>query len=215
MALHPDANAISESIELRWFFSGNVPDPLLRKFKDFAQSKNFRILTDTRADYYLKNKRDTVGIKLRKDGAKKDVELKFLKASTFHDDKKVSGQVERWRKWKFPAAKFNFKNDESILSAEWIVVQKTRHLTIIPGPVEGGPGDEGCGFELTTISSTQGVYWTLGFEAFSASGSEETNFRFAMGATDLGCLDLVLARTNSFSYPKFISTNFLKERVNL
>jgi len=75
-----DDNAITESLELRWFFHGALPALLLQRFKDFAASSKFETTRESRSDYYLKNNRETVGVKLRKDGDEKDIELKFLKA---------------------------------------------------------------------------------------------------------------------------------------
>src|SRR5882757_2386009 len=129
-----DDNAITESLELRWFFHGPLPGLLLQRFKDFAASSKFETTRESRSDYYLKNHRETVGIKLRKDGDEKDIELKFLKASALLDENDVSGQVERWRKWQFPASKFNFRNERSVLESEWIAVSKVRYLTNIPAP---------------------------------------------------------------------------------
>jgi hypothetical protein len=226
---HPQTdNAITESVELRWFFHGQLPGLLLQRFKDFAAFRKFEISKESRADYYLKNKRETVGIKLRKDGDEKDIELKFLKASAPHDESNVSGQVERWRKWKFPAAKFNFRNERSVLETEWIAVDKTRYSMDIPA-LSSKSKKEGCSFELTSISSSYGSFWTIGFEAFSDSGNEEGNFTHAVNLTnldffgnDLQVIDggqqlmqvhqqrVRFSKDNSFNYPKFISEKMLK-----
>jgi hypothetical protein len=199
------SDAISETIELRWFFNGHAPESFIKKFSSFAASKRFGALKETRVDYYLRNRRETVGIKLRKDGDEKNIELKFLKASVRHDERNISGQVERWRKWNFPAAKFNFRNERSVLDSEWIVVEKKRHLTLIPPPGSKNE-NEGCRFELTSISSTQGAFWTIGFEAFSNSGQEEKNFRHAINSADLDFSGISFSCDNSYSYPKFINT---------
>jgi len=179
-----DDNAITESVELRWFFDGALPGRLLQQFKDFTASSKFETSQESRSDYYLKNNRETVGVKLRKDGDEKDIELKFLKASALLDENDVSGQVERWRKWQFPAAKFSFRNERCVLESEWIAVSKVRYLTRIPGPASNSQ-KEGCDFELASLSSQRGSFWTIGFEAFSDSGHEERNFRHAVTITSL------------------------------
>jgi hypothetical protein len=220
-ASRQDDNAITESLELRWFFQGQLPGILLEKFKDFAARQKLETSKESRSDYYLKNKRETVGVKLRKDGDEKDVELKFLKASAPHDEHNASGQVERWRKWKFPASKFNFRNERSVLESEWVAVSKVRYLTNIPSPSSKSK-NEGCGFELTSITSSQGSFWTIGFEAFSESGREESNFLHAVKVASPEFFapktadsvqepqPIRYSKDNSFSYPKFISGTLLK-----
>ena len=214
-------NAITESLELRWFFRGQLPGLLLEKFKNFAARQKLETSKESRSDYYLKNKRETVGVKLRTDGDEKDIELKFLKASAPHDEHNASGQVERWRKWKFPASKFNFRNERSVLESEWVAMNKVRYLTNIPNPSSKSK-NEGCGFELTSITSPQGSFWTIGFEAFSESDLEESNFLHAVNVTSpeffgAKAADLILesqpirySKENSFSYPKFISGTLLQ-----
>ncbi|HWA32560.1 MAG TPA: hypothetical protein VG737_00445 [Cyclobacteriaceae bacterium] len=211
-------NAITESVELRWFFSGQLPGAILQRFKDFAAARKFETSKESRSDYYLRNKRETVGVKLRKDGDEKDIEMKFLKASVPHEERNVSGQVERWRKWRFPAGKFNFRNERSVLESEWIAVSKTRYQVNIPGPATKSRM-EGCGFEITSLASAQGSFWTIGFEGFSDKGREETNFLHAVDLThaefftDGGNDDIRFSKDNSFSYPKFIRERLMVQKV--
>ena len=190
-------NAITESVELRWFFPGQLPGAILQRFKDFAAARKLETSKESRSDYYLKNRRETVGVKLRKDGDDKDIELKFLKASAIHDESNVSGQVERWRKWKFPAAKFNFRNERAVLDSEWIAVNKTRYHMDIPAPVPKS-ANEGCAFEITAITSAYGSFWTIGFEGYSDKGREETNFRHAveLTRTEFAILSALMANPN-------------------
>src|SRR6476661_1712270 len=85
-----------ESVEIRWFFQGQMPD----KLHSILGDSDIQSKWESRSDYYLLiEKCDNLGIKLRNSR----LELKWLKKSTNFNlpQLNVTGQIEHWIRWEW------------------------------------------------------------------------------------------------------------------
>jgi hypothetical protein len=162
------------SAELRWFYSGALPNELLTAFGEGRAPKAEKPRTDR---YLTFPGCETVGVKVRSYDEKWNFEVKALQgaAETVSLAPDVSGRLECWVKWSYGdqpvrplvEALLNGKHDHRD-------VVKTRYLrkfSLDNGqPVEVPADDrpkEGCTVELTDLEvAGSQKWWTFAFEAF-------------------------------------------------
>ncbi len=139
------------TVEVRWFYPGQVPGPALAWFRQVASDPEEQ---PGRVDYYLLlESTEALGIKMREGRIEIKQRQQRLGLVRFQDG--IAGQVEAWRKWSFGLAWAGAFAPPS----SWIVVEKKRTLhrfqiggegQIVPLPA-GSYEAVGCGLELTRI----------------------------------------------------------------
>ena len=191
---------MDRTAELRWFFRGDAPGPVLAWFEASADPPQ------ARSDLYLALPgTDALGVKIR--GGTTNVELKVRPRPP---DKLVlrggvSGQLEEWQRWSFPRPGISRLVPRLGLPKErWLEVHKRRRLATIPFR-----GEAGCRVELTALR-VQGQTWTtVGFESY---GPEPDLVPALEAAADafFGSLDLPgpggLGAEISCGYPGWLAT---------
>jgi hypothetical protein len=162
--------------EARWFFKGPVPDRVVDWFGVDEDP-------DARTDRYLVFPGcDTVGVKLRdaEDQSPSAFEVKALLRGPYvaRLGGRITARVDEWVKWSAPLDRYPEWADE-ILSSEptWVTVEKQRRMrqfSVDDGDCtevdEEDDPDNGCSFDLVTLSARGEAWWTIGLEA---SGSAE------------------------------------------
>jgi hypothetical protein len=157
-----------ESVEVRWFRRGKLPEAMLEWFgADVAD-------IEVREDVYLvATQLPNLSVKIR---GGEQLDVKVFRG-TLGDERvpgRARGWIDCWEKWTFP---FASAVPQVRKRPGWTVVGKERRLrsfvladgAAVPAD-RGGSGPE-CAVELTAVLLGGKTWWTLGFEA---TGSVES-----------------------------------------
>lgn len=163
--------------EVRWFLPGPVPPAVEAWFRrgprDVEQQPR-------RTDHYLHLPgSEGLNIKLREGLIEVKQRVGETALTPLHE--RVTGIVERWRKWSFDLAQPDGARRHVVPASPWIAVQKRRRLRTyqvkipedVVAPSTTEPPTQGCEVELTQIDALGQTWWTVAFEAFG----EETALR--------------------------------------
>jgi hypothetical protein len=168
--------AMLESAEVRWIFRGSLHRDLNRWFADGRT-----LVVEEREDRYLVLPgSESVGLKLRdaSDSGKGKLEVKAIRGAPeiIRLAEDVVGRSDSWVKWTH-STDSAVEWVRSIIDEEttWVRMRKRRVLRKFSLD-EGTPREvpilerpvEGCGVELVSISTSDGDWWTFGFEAFGS-----------------------------------------------
>jgi len=148
---------MDRTAELRWFFRGQPPAPVVAWFEATADPPR------SRSDVYLAlGGTDALGVKIRGGTTRLELKLRPRPPETLALPVAVSGQLEEWQRWSFSRPAITRLLPRLGLPGEpWVKVGKRRRLTTIPYR-----GDAGCRVELTALAVRGQTWSTVGFEAF-------------------------------------------------
>jgi hypothetical protein len=174
MTADPPGSSVTEgagSLEVRWFFPGQLETAVARWFGRFPAE------TQSREDTYLLDPQVRgLSVKVR-GGLALDVKVYRGSPGILYLPGRARGRMQSWQKWSFPVAP---RGQHSDTLAGWRPVRKVRRISRFslasrpvpaqaPGPVPAqapGPGQEPrCAVELTEVRTPGRDWWTLGFEA--------------------------------------------------
>jgi hypothetical protein len=184
--------------ELRWFFRGAAPAPVVAWFE--ARTDPPRARSDA---YLALPGTDALGVKVRGGTTRFEVKLRPRPPSPLALPGAVSGQLEEWQRWSFtrPAISRFFPR-LGLPKERWLEVDKRRRLTTIPYR-----GEAGCRVELTALRMQAQEWSTVGLEAF---GPEPDLVPAVTAAAEqfFGELDLPggLGAELSCGYPGWLAT---------
>ena len=158
--------ATQSTVEVRWFYEGPIPPPLLNRLSERQPA------TERRVDLYLAEPADHLVVKLRD---ARTVEVKSRRGSpiTASLGPAVDGRVERWTKWSFeptghetgpPPLERSIPRRSLMEDPEWIPVGKSRWIFEAPG----GRGH----LEMAEIHAPRRSCWTLAFEIVEPAGAD-------------------------------------------
>jgi hypothetical protein len=207
--------AEASSVEVRWFFKGDIPHPILTWFEPAGRLGNALRQTDhdKREDLYLLADDESIALKLRAG----ELELKLLKKGT--DVRlaagKATGRAEFWLKWGWAPAP---GAEHRVLSA-FTAPQKrgVRHSVLKDRRQRKLRLHEnrrlepvsiterlalGCLAEITSLRVSGQKWWSLAIEVFGAEDLSKLE----------ACADWILSdypaalptRASSFSYPAWL-----------
>ena len=166
MTADPPESSVTEgvwSLEVRWFFPGQLETAVARWFGRFPAE------TQSREDTYLLDPQlRGLSVKVR-GGSALDVKVYRGSRGILYLPGRARGRMESWQKWSFP---FSPPRQDSGDPVGWRPVAKRRRISrfsLASGPVTApvpGPGQEPrCDVELTEVRTAGQDWWTLGFEA--------------------------------------------------
>jgi len=166
--------------EVRWFFPGPITPEVARWFEQRAGTQNEE---PVRTDRYLRiPTSEGLNLKLREGRIEVKLRVGEPEVARFHS--RVTGVVERWRKWSFELAEPGGESSPGHLPASsWIPVRKDRQLCTYQVTEDGNvlsrtPPQglaKGCELELTEVVAQGQVWWTVAFEAFGQEASLRDN----------------------------------------
>ena len=158
--------AMLETAEIRWFSKGSAPDAVADWFVD-----GLDLAIEDRIDRYLVLPgSESVGVKLRDVGPGRETrfEVKAIQRApemvTLANE--VAGRWDTWVKWSTPSGEFDPAD-------RWVAVRKRRLLrrfsmerdTLREVPVLADL-TSACTIELVDLDTTDGAWWTIGFESY-------------------------------------------------
>jgi hypothetical protein len=194
------------TMEVRWFYRGRIPAEVVAWYSRIGPSPEEQ---PGRMDHYLRlADNDSLGIKLRE--GRLEIKQRTGRPEVVDFHPRVSGVVERWRKWSFPLA----ENETALTGPEstWVAVEKRRRLRRyrVTGDkqVQAAPGEAklvgGCELELTRLKAVDQQWWSLCFEAFGDEANLEAYLRLSVQhvvrKTEPPALDI----KDSRSYPAWL-----------
>ncbi|GMQ79567.1 MAG: hypothetical protein BMS9Abin02_2169 [Anaerolineae bacterium] len=196
-----------KTVEVRWFFPGEIPPAVTTWFISAAPSS---ISEPIRTDYYLNLlNQEAMGIKVREGWL--EVKQRPSSIGRFQFQEKVIGQLESWRKWGINLGALSGVPANEI-EKMWIPVVKERQIYSykLSGGIWQGRGgklgieDQGCEIELSKINAFNRTWWSFAFEA---SGTSNQNKRLLIEASKrfLALSDPPsMPLTHSYGYPTWI-----------
>lgn len=190
-----------KSSEIRWF---SQEREFLWDFYDNLPEKGMGYREIERTDYYLKSGTENTGIKVREGNHE-------LKVKSAEDEKFEYGTLTHWIKWSV-AEKNTILNtiDEEMLE-EWEPVKKSRFKKTyeIAGDtgihfVDEAHAKEGVEVEFTEVyfKTADQLFYTVGFESFSAVNRQRENLLQALNMFDTG--HSAFRNLDSYGYPKLL-----------
>lgn len=183
------------SVEMRWFWSGASHDAI---FRALAERLGLAA-AQSRTDHYLVFPGPGLGVKFR------EGRLEIKQCLGRRAEQGWAGIMEHWAKWSADAAPDHLRGNGT-----WRAVRKSRRLLVlvaegsglIPAPSGADPG-EGCNLEVTELETNGTRAWTLGFEAFGASGREQL-LELALGRHAADLASIPVSPAQSMSYPDWL-----------
>lgn len=213
---------MQETVELRWFVPGTIPEPLVHQFCTLHRES-----TEQRSDSYLSLPGvDIVGMKLRgeqekdeKISGKLEIKRRLQEEEVFSIKEGIAGTLERWQKWGFALATAQ-QEINSLLNhqegAAWLRIEKTRYLRAYKQTEAQGMQvvslehdslpSQGCQVELTQLIHNQDHWWSLGFESLGEDTQALLNS--VKSAAELFFREITVVRLlpdQSYSYPRWLS----------
>ena len=199
-----------ESVEIRWFFQGQMPD----KLHSILGDSDIQSKWESRSDYYLLiEKCDNVGIKLRNSR----LELKWLKKSKNFNlpQFNIDGKIEHWIRWEWNDTK-SLNNILQFIHLNkdnpWIKIDKNRlqqkfnihDNSLVEVSSESIHFD--IAIEITRLNAFDQPWWSIAFDSFLKENHEYffTQLLKRYVNKDLRTL---LKIESSYGYPKWISKN--------
>ena len=210
------------SLELRWIFSGEIPDDVKHWFFH-DKGHNNKMEKQRYEDIYLYTPEvDYSSVKFRDN--KLDIKWKRLR---FEIDSKsseyvnFSGIVEDWIFWEWNERKIAEEIEEQIAENQmhpWIRIMKERSRykyrykddSLLPVLNKGVPD---CSIEITTLNLVNNknvVWWSIGIDLFAGrkiSKDERKNMKVIAQLLLSNYPKTNLTSTSSYSYPKLFSLN--------
>jgi hypothetical protein len=186
------------TVEVRWFYKGDVPESTLQRFMSRELSQDRGMVEDRRDVYLYLPGVDSLGIKLRgmhthreNDTDRLEIKRREVEGSVVTFIPGVTGRLERWMKWAFHSESSDPQLSSMLTTKDeaWMSVGKVRYLrkytvtsdkSVVTLPLNEWP-DNGCNVEVTRLSAPNGQgWWTLGLEAFGEAGAPiEDNLRLS------------------------------------
>jgi hypothetical protein len=166
MTAYPPGSPVTEgawSLEVRWFFPGQLETAVARWFGRFPPEAQSR--EDT---YLLDPQLRGLSVKVR-GGSALDVKVYRGSPGILYLPGRARGRMESWQKWSFPIAVLRQDSDDL---AGWRPVRKRRRISRFSlasrsfSAQAAGLGQKPqCAVELTEVRTSGRDWWTLGFEA--------------------------------------------------
>ena len=202
------------SLEIRWFFEGDVPDAVRRWFEGLAGglASPVKQKKEERTDTYLVTQDKNVGVKLREE--KLEIKWRTGHRRFSATGEKVSGQAEDWckRTWSDKGKTPAEKTGETVTHEAgfpWVDVKKVRRqckLALAEGklvPVEGW-AEQAFLVELTSLSLRRKSWWSLGVDVLADEKEAMQSLRQGAEALFADYSGPDLDTGNSYGYPEWI-----------
>ena len=196
------------TVEVRWFFPGEVPLSVRAWFKAAAPTA---VNEPLRVDYYLKlADQNALGVKVRAGRLEAKKRKLSMGSRLFHT--KVVGQLESWVKWGHILEEINSKPANQFREM-WIAVAKERQMVsfiMSKGTWRARGGklglvDQGCEIELSKVQIDSRIWWTFAFEA---PGTPDQGKSFLIDVSELFFASHdppPLPLDKSYGYPHWIN----------
>lgn len=212
------------TVEVRWFYQGDVPETTLQRFRSGAFPQDRGTIEERKDVYLYLPGVDSLGIKLRGTNTQRangadqlEIKRREHEGSVVTFMPGVTGRLERWIKWAFQGESSDPQLSSMLTATDeaWVSVSKVRYLRkytvtsdkrVLEVRLNEWP-DNGCNVEITKLIAPGGQgWWTLGFEAFGVSGAPiEDNLRLSASyfftETALGMFEA----KDSYGYPRWLN----------
>ncbi len=189
--------------EVRWFLDGALPEDVERWFEGVAGSSPWEV----RRDHYVRPAMvDGLGVKARTGNMEVKRLAEVVGEDVFHE--RVTGRIERWRKWSFPLDRSaRLRNG----GGDWVPVGKRRQkasFAVRDGAVAPVPrmeqAGQGCSLEIAEVGAVGRTWWSISFEAFGPEAALVALLRQTAGHVFAAAEPPALPSECSMSYPRWL-----------
>jgi hypothetical protein len=195
------------TVEVRWFFPGEIPPPVLSWYRIGERAPERQ---PVRVDHYLPVLgTDGLGLKYREGRIEMKQRYEQHRDRALGDD--ARGTVELWKKWGFELAGDQLGEKFAELDT-WIAVRKARMMrnyevksngALVAIPVGITPR-LGCSVELSRVVAEETVWWTLAFEAAGREDALLTTLDRVTRHVLTHAIDFELTAADSYGYPRWL-----------
>lgn len=189
--------------EVRWFYQGSLPDEVDAWFEAVAGAATW----EARTDHYVRPASpDGLGVKARTGNMEVKRLAEVIREEVLHG--RVTGCIERWRKWSFPLdASARLHNG----AGDWVAVAKRRKKgtfavhdgTVKRVPRETQPG-QGCSLEVAEVHAESETWWSVSFEAFGPEAEAVGLLRRVAAHVFAEAQPPELSGAHAMSYPRWL-----------
>lgn len=182
------------SVELRWFYPGNLPQEVSTWFK--ANNLGQLLAPEQREDIYLfvAPDCDYMGVKLRQ--GRLEVKWRRAELGTISFGNLVEGKLEKWGKWFCEdSTGESFKPQGVVTKSEWIRVKKVRQQRT----------QRDCSVEITRLDINGNNWWSLAFEAVGEDSAASANLQAVGSNIFQNYAYHQLQVQDSFAYPSWLT----------
>jgi hypothetical protein len=201
-----------KSTELRWFYSGTLPDTIAHWFRQDDLGEHL-VPPETREDQYLViSECDYLNIKLRQN--RLEIKCRQAELGKLQVSEQLAGKVEQWIKWmcEDPATE-RLISASQLTQGPWLRVQKERSqhkyqvladssLTTVPLNTSIS---QGCTVEITQLKVESVAWWSLALEAFGDDASRMHILQTVARWLSYTYPGAKLEIQNSCGYPQWLS----------
>lgn len=180
------------SLELRWFISGELPLEVSSWFERDKLGGQLQA-PETREDVYLYVPEcEYMGIKLRQGRLEikwRQAELEILRFE------RVEGKLEKWGKWlcEDPTTE-SFQPKHVLSQKSWVRIGKVRSQRLY----------DGCALELTQLTIQNNAWWSLALETFGTEPQKMDKLQSIFELIGTTYTGSQLKVQKSYAYPKWI-----------
>ncbi|MDX1531338.1 MAG: hypothetical protein R3362_07415 [Rhodothermales bacterium] len=196
--------------EARWFVEGALPEEVVRWFAAVAGDAEWEERTDR---YVRPSGPDGLGVKWRQGNAEVKRRACTVGEEALHE--RVTGRVERWRKWSFPLAERAALTEPG---GDWVDVAKRRKVRDFAGEgavrrVDAGAwSPAGCSLEVGEVRVGERTWWSVCFEAFGSDEAALTGRLCRIGRHVLALAEPPrLEAARSMGYPAWLVQEVTRE----
>lgn len=181
------------SLELRWFISGELPSEISAWFVQDKLGGQLQP-SETREDVYLYTPEcEYMGIKLRQGRLEvkwRQAELEILPFA------RIEGKLEKWSKWLCEDPKEeSFKPERVLKQKSWLKIGKVRSQRLY----------DSCALELTQLNIRDCKWWSLALETLGTEPQQMNKLQSIFESVGKTYSGSHLQAQNSYAYPKWIA----------
>ncbi|NJM21527.1 MAG: hypothetical protein HC836_04055 [Richelia sp. RM2_1_2] len=200
--------------EVRWFYSGNIPENVESWFKQNCLLSPIKV-PEKRQDVYLYTpKCDYLGIKLRQGAL--EIKWRYPDSNLINFGSLVEGNLEKWKKWRcLDSTEETFQLAQIGDNPIWVRVAKVRYSQLYQvtantaEPVSTNTDtdtdiDNGCSLELTNTEINGNSWWSIALEAFGEDCHLKNNLQVTADFVFRNYDSFPLQAKNSYGYPSLL-----------
>jgi hypothetical protein len=197
----------TQTIEVRWFYPGSLPDEIRNWFDTLGAAQS---PADARSDFYLQSSSPDLGVKIRQGNLEvKHLQQQFGKIEV---ERLGEGKVEQWSKW---ICDDRAAHPPQVGEQGWIQVDKIRQqrfyrvefidsIQLIPIDT---PMQDAAAIEITDLRLRGESWWTIACEYLGNNISIDRQFSPLVCSLLLKYPLSISTHSISCGYPQWLSEN--------
>ena len=187
------------SLEIRWFYEGELPQAILLWFGQDELEGQLKP-PEEREDLYLYiPEGEYLGIKLRQ--GRLEVKWRQAELGIVPFGRQVEGKLEKWGKWLCEdSTAESFQLEAVVGHKTWVNVKKVRSQRLY----------DGCTLELTQLRIEGKDWWSLAFETSGTDANVMDKLQSIASKVFKSYTESPLQVQDSYAYPRWLDLVMLR-----